>query len=272
MELVEDLLHSVETEFDITILFAVEAGSRATGLHSHVSDFDVRFVFYHNSKAKYLSLCDPAECLSGFSHDRIIDWQGWDVRKSLKLIRQTNPTAVEWVYSPIVYICRRDVVDFAAECRHIVEIQRHRVPLVFHYAAMARKVFVSEIDGQLRVSTKKYLAVVRGVLMIEWQFFESSKGDDHCASVLLDLDFRSVLTAVSKAIPQPCVSWIVHAAELKRQVVEEMDRVPVLDEWIRSCLDPAELKKRIKLFLGEQRSLSVDLFDAVFMKVFELCT
>lgn len=272
MELVENLLHSVETEFDVTILFAVEAGSRATGLHSTASDFDVRFVFYHNSKTKYLSLCDPPECLSGFSHDRLIDWQGWDVRKSLKLIRQTNPTAVEWIYSPIVYIRRRDLVDFAAECRRIAEIQKHRVPLVFHYASMARKVFSSEIDGQLRVSTKKYLAVVRGVLMIEWQFFESSLGDDECASELLDLDFRSVLATVSTEIPQSCVSCILHAMELKSQVVEQMDTVPALDDWIRACLDPVDLKKRIKSCLREERGLAVDLFDGLFMKVFEFCS
>lgn len=272
MELIEDVLRTVEREFCVTILFAVEAGSRATGLHSDSSDFDVRFVYFHNSRVTYLSLCDPVECISGFSHNKIVDWQGWDIRKYLKLLRQTNPTAVEWVYSPVVYINRCDLVDLAAQSRDRLETQKYRVPLVFHYASMARRVFLSDIDGRLRASTKKYLYVVRGVLMMEWQFFQSSRDVDECTSALLNLDFRSVFTALSEVIPHSCASWVLHAMEMKLRAVDEMDRVPALDDWMRSCLEPANLNTRIKLVLKEKKTLPVAVFDDFFLKVFELCS
>ena len=42
--------------------------------------------------------------------DEVLDITGWDVAKFLQLMRASNPTAFEWVSSPIVY---REEPEFA---------------------------------------------------------------------------------------------------------------------------------------------------------------
>ena len=46
MEIQEKLL-SIEPEYNVKILLAVESGSRAWGFESKNSDWDVRFVYVH---------------------------------------------------------------------------------------------------------------------------------------------------------------------------------------------------------------------------------
>ena len=42
-------LKEVEQQNSVKVLLAVESGSRAWGFHSAESDWDVRFVYVHNS-------------------------------------------------------------------------------------------------------------------------------------------------------------------------------------------------------------------------------
>lgn len=44
-----EFLANIEREHDVTIVYAAEAGSRALGLSSDGSDYDVRFVYRHRN-------------------------------------------------------------------------------------------------------------------------------------------------------------------------------------------------------------------------------
>lgn len=48
-------LKDIEKKEDVTILYAVESGSRAWGFESQDSDYDVRFIYVRKEK-DYLSL------------------------------------------------------------------------------------------------------------------------------------------------------------------------------------------------------------------------
>ena len=50
------ILRKIEKENNITILLAVESGSRAWGQNNENSDYDVRFIYKHNDIAEYLVL------------------------------------------------------------------------------------------------------------------------------------------------------------------------------------------------------------------------
>ena len=54
-EKITNILKSIEKEHNISILFAIENGSRAWGMASQDSDYDVRFVYYRKTK-DYLKL------------------------------------------------------------------------------------------------------------------------------------------------------------------------------------------------------------------------
>lgn len=94
-------LRAIEDENDVRIIYACEAGSRAYGLDHALSDYDVRF-FYVRKPEAYLSVCETnKEIRPQISGSW--DANGWDLRKALRLLRESNPSVLEWLHSPVVY-------------------------------------------------------------------------------------------------------------------------------------------------------------------------
>ncbi len=99
-----DQLSSIEKEYSVTIILACESGSRAWGFPSSDSDFDVRFI-YVNKKDWYLSIADKRDFIE-IPIDDALDINGWELRKSLQLMRKSNSPLLEWLSSPIQYHVR----------------------------------------------------------------------------------------------------------------------------------------------------------------------
>jgi predicted nucleotidyltransferase len=94
-------LRAIEAQHNVTILFACESGSRGWGFASPDSDYDVRFI-YVNRLPWYLTVAPGRDVIElPISGD--LDINGWDLRKALGLMRESNPTLLEWLRSPIVY-------------------------------------------------------------------------------------------------------------------------------------------------------------------------
>jgi len=94
-------LQRLETDHDVKVLFASESGSRDWGFASPDSDYDVRFI-YVNRLSWYLTV-EPGRDVIEQPISGDLDVNGWDLRKTLMLLRQSNPTLLEWLRSPIVY-------------------------------------------------------------------------------------------------------------------------------------------------------------------------
>jgi predicted nucleotidyltransferase len=94
-------LTAIELAHRVGVLYACESGSRAWGFASPDSDWDVRFIYLHASDW-YLSLIDWKEVIE-LPIEGNLDINGWDFRKSLKLLLKGNPVLFEWLASPIVY-------------------------------------------------------------------------------------------------------------------------------------------------------------------------
>jgi len=94
-------LDEIENKHGVKIIFACESGSRAWGFASEDSDYDVRFIYVH-SKDWYLSIEKKRDVIE-LPLDEVLDINGWDIRKSLRLLRKSNAPLLEWLSSPIVY-------------------------------------------------------------------------------------------------------------------------------------------------------------------------
>ena len=95
-------LHEIEEREHVRILLAVESGSRAWGFASPDSDYDVRFL-YVRTMTDYLRL-DPVRDVIEQPINDLLDMNGWDLQKALRLLYKSNPTLFEWLKSPIVYM------------------------------------------------------------------------------------------------------------------------------------------------------------------------
>ncbi len=100
-------LAGIEAEHNVSILFAVESGSRAWGFPSPDSDYDVRFVYAHPMDW-YLNLMPGRDVIELPIHDDL-DIGGWDIRKALNLLLRPNPVMLEWLSSPIRYLWKAEV-------------------------------------------------------------------------------------------------------------------------------------------------------------------
>ena len=152
----------IEAEYDVKVLFACESGSRGWGFASPDSDYDVRFI-YVNRLSWYLTV-EPGRDVIEQPISGDLDVNGWDLRKTLQLLRQSNPTLLEWLRSPIVY---REEADTAARLRALAEDGFSAVRGYHHYVSMAKKNFREHLRGE-EVRYKKYLYVLRPLLAARW--------------------------------------------------------------------------------------------------------
>lgn len=98
---IREKLREIEEKEQVFILLAVESGSRAWGIASPDSDYDVRFIYVRKPE-DYLRL-DPVKDVIEWQLDEVLDINGWDLKKALIQFQRGNAALFEWAQSPIVY-------------------------------------------------------------------------------------------------------------------------------------------------------------------------
>jgi predicted nucleotidyltransferase len=130
---IEDLLNEIEFKHNVKILYACEAGSRAYGLATENSDYDVRFI-YMAPLRDYLSLTRKHDTIT--RQEDMYDIQGWDLKKALLLANKSNPSLYEWMISPIIY---RELYPVMLPLKDMILNGFSRKVLAYHYVNMSKK-------------------------------------------------------------------------------------------------------------------------------------
>ena len=156
-EKIQEQLRRIEEAENIKILLAVESGSRAWGFASPDSDYDVRFIYIRRLE-DYLRL-DAIRDVIELPIDDVLDINGWDLQKTLRLLYKSNPTLFEWFSSPIVY----QKTEFADEFRDLMMHYFSSKKTLYHYISMAEGNYREYLKGEI-VRAKKYFYVLRPVL------------------------------------------------------------------------------------------------------------
>jgi len=225
LQRIQETLTRIEAEHGVRIIYACESGSRGWGFASADSDWDVRFIYCH-PQDWYLSITEERDVIE-LPIDALLDVNGWDLRKSLRLMKKSNPVLLEWLSSPIVY--REDAVAMAAYRSLALELYQP-ADCLHHYLHMAKGNFREYLQGEM-VWLKKYFYVLRPVLACLW--IERKLGvvpmvfDDLVAGVVQDGELKNS---------------IVKLAELKRSGTE-MDkglRIPVLHSFLEREIERLE--------------------------------
>jgi predicted nucleotidyltransferase len=149
-------LDGVRRDHGVAIPFAIESGSRAWGFPSPDSDYDCRFVFVRPHDA-YLTLF-PARDVIETPLTEVLDVNGWDVGKAIRLMLKGNAVILEWLMSPIAYrlepAFRRSFLDLAEA---IVDADR----VGLHYLHLAYSMRGRTFADGAPVKLKKLFYVLR---------------------------------------------------------------------------------------------------------------
>lgn len=160
--IIKDKLKEMEQTYNVKILYACESGSRAWGFPSPDSDYDVRFI-YVRPKEHYLSVDEQRDVIE-VPINELLDINGWELRKALRLFRKSNGPLYEWLQSPIVY---KHEKDFANDIKNLMPSYFSPRATMHHYLSMAKSVFENDLAG-VEVRLKKYFYVLRPILACRW--------------------------------------------------------------------------------------------------------
>jgi predicted nucleotidyltransferase len=155
-------IKNIEEQYQVKICLAVESGSRAWGFPSKDSDYDVRFIYVHK-KDWYLSIDQKREVIE-LPINELLDINGWELRKALRLFRKSNPPLMEWLHSGIVYYQAFSLVDQLRALQNQVFLPQSAL---YHYLNMAKGNFRDYLRNE-QVKIKKYFYVLRPILACQW--------------------------------------------------------------------------------------------------------
>ncbi len=168
----------LEAEHDITVVFAIESGSRAWGFQSPDSDYDVRG-FYIRPRSAYLGLVAPPETINP-GIDGLWDIELWDLGKALRLLVKGNATVAEWLQSPLIY---DESTAIPYKLRDLMKRNATPQTAARHYYGLGNGCYQAEINNRLTadqlaadvtpkglttVNYKKYLYALRAAFCISW--------------------------------------------------------------------------------------------------------
>ncbi|MBR5125653.1 MAG: nucleotidyltransferase domain-containing protein [Oscillospiraceae bacterium] len=227
-------LEEIERREGVTILHAVESGSRAWGVESPDSDYDVRFIYIRPLEA-YLQLQELRDVIE-WELDDVMDINGWDLKKALIQFHRGNATLFEWANSPVVYkttpqwqqICDTAKNWFSAKAA------------LHHYRGTARGTFQEFLQGDA-VRYKKYIYALRPLLACK--YIEAHH-------TIPPVRFDDLL---KQELPEALRQEIDRMLEIKAQTDEKAlnPRLPVIHAYIQEELK--RLDEKLKTMPDDRR-------------------
>jgi len=185
-EKIRSKLSEIENETDTTIISARDFGSTAWSLDSENSDRDVAFIFLQDKEdyiklGKYRQNIDRNIEIDGQKHT----FMGWNIKRFMELLDSSNPTAIEYLNSPITYyeLSREQLEDelnfenteneeFILDTLNwfpVEELREHAnnnfkpIALFYHYRSMAKSNFEKYIENGNDLTAKRHLYILRGL-------------------------------------------------------------------------------------------------------------
>ena len=234
-ELIIQKLAEIERTENIKILHAVESGSRAWGFPSPDSDYDVRFIYVRNPEF-YLKLEKTRDVIELPIND-MLDINGWDLNKTLRLLHSSNPTLFEWMSSPVVY----RQTEFIDQLRPIVDDYFSCKSGLYHYLSMAEGNYRDYLKGDM-VRAKKYFYVLRPILACKWILRTHTKPP---------MLFRELADAELDETLKPAVERLLDL-KMNAPEIKEIPRVDVVNAYLDQTME--ELKAEIAAFPAEHRA------------------
>jgi predicted nucleotidyltransferase len=245
--IIENHLDRIEKEYKVKIVLSCESGSRAWGFPSNDSDYDVRFI-YINERDWYLTIAEKRNVIE-LPINKDLDINGWDLRKSLQLLRKSNSPLLEWISSPIRYrVWDRAFKPLAKLSKKAFLPQTS----CHHYLSMAKN-SISKFQNNEKIKIKTYMYAIRPLLCCEWIIEHLKQPPMHIDDLLSDIkNHKGFKESVKELI------------SIKMDHAENY--LVMRSETMEGCLieKMVSLEKKIP---KNPPKLSIDEFDDVFKNI-----
>ncbi len=243
-EFIKTRLAEVATERGVTVRYANESGSRAWGMASTDSDYDVRFIYQH-PKEWYLRLNRPKDMIGPIMElDGELDLVGWDLRKVMSHIAGSNAGVIEWLHSPVVYF---EDTSFLRRLRELAATYLQPNKVAAHYLGIARSAKIAGYDETAGDwNLKKYCYYLRPVLAAEFVLTEGKNPP-------------VLLTDLLERMPQVDIRQEVEALISLKESVGESHRMVIPTAIARHF---SELKVELDGKLSSYPRITIDQTEA----------
>jgi len=249
-------IKELEKQNQIFVLFAGEGGSRAWGWNSDFSDFDIRFIYIHTldwyfmieeAKREVLdavySVCEDCKVA--------MEFHGWELRKALRMLRDSNPGLLEWLRSPIIY--HSDSFFYERALQLVQQFHSHK-SMAHHYTNIAKKHYNLYFKERQIVPLKKYFYVIHPLLCVQHlKFFPSS---------LPPVMLQDNLKVISPSeVRKKTLLDLLYLKQHSTEGLKDGESIPELEKWIEELFNDAQkviLSRKIHFFFEKQLHPQLD--------------
>lgn len=242
-------LEEIEQQENVRVLYAVESGSRAWGVESPDSDYDVRFV-YVRTEEDYLSLQEKRDVIE-WQLDEVLDINGWDLRKTLIQFRKGNATLFEWADSPVVY----KTTEAWEQISEVGKKYFSKKVALYHYYGTANSTFSQFLQSDV-VKYKKYIYALRPLLACKYiEQYET----------IPPVKFEDLL---KQPLPKELTDEIQIMLKIKANSDEKdlKPRMPVIHQYIQEEIGRYE---QISKEMEDDRSGDWSALEQIFLEVLQ---
>lgn len=242
-----DKLLEIEEKEKVRVLYAVESGSRAWGVESPDSDYDVRFV-YVRRREDYLKLEEQKDVIE-WQLDEVLDINGWDLKKTLVQFHKGNATLFEWADSPIVYKTTEEWEAVYESAKPYFSVKA----ALYHYYGTANSTFKQYLQED-EIKYKKYVYALRPLLACK--YIEERHE-------IPPVKFGDLL---KQSLPERLREEIKEMLMIKAESDEKdlKPKMPVIQEYIEKEIDRyGQLSKA----MADDRNPDWTALDQVFLQI-----
>ena len=218
---IREVLLELEQEYQCRFVFAAESGSRAWGFSSLDSDYDVRAI-YVKPQEWYTSISEPQKDTIEVMLPDDLDVSAWELRKALRLFKDSNLALFEWLTSPIQYF---EDGNFLSAIRACIPHYFNPTKAVFHYLTLSSKC-LETMESDNSIPIKKLFYVLRGLLAAHWS--------GHFGT-MPPVKFSKLL--IPELVP-PDILAIIGELQERKKVATEKERIvapQLLVDFIANC-------------------------------------
>ena len=127
------------------------------------SDYDCRFI-YARRRDDYLVLFPPRDVIE-FPPDPVVDVNGWDLAKALRLMLKGNAVVIEWLTSSFVYAGK---ADFRAEALALARQAALPAAVARHYLHLGERQRRTYFADAHAIPLKKIFYALRPAVALRW--------------------------------------------------------------------------------------------------------